>query len=566
MEQKIAFNVLKTGANVFLTGGPGTGKTFLLNQYINFLRENKINYSVVAPTGIAAMHVGGSTVHSFFGLGISDRFDDMQIDAACSKRHVYQKVKDMKVLVLDEVSMLSPEIFGAIDGILKNIKQTKKVFGGIQVVLCGDFFQLPPVQKVKKIRRFAYHKDLWETLDLKVCYLKQKFRQQKGEKLISILDEMRSGSVSEDSMTAFRGRYNKDPQKKGNKNIKLFTHNADVESINQKELDSIENSKNFFIATKKGSKRDIEKIFSYSMVLEKLELKVDALVVFIKNNINRGYINGTVGKVVSFDTVTGNPQVEIFSGRVIDVLKEEWTVGVDSGAVTAIVEQLPLRLAWAMTVHKSQGMTLDSAEIDLSKTFEKGQGYVALSRLKTLDNLKLLGLNQKALEVDPDVIRIDKIFQKKSNAAEEKFKKYTNQDVELFAETFVELCGGDFVNVYFDCASKKIQKTQYISKIDRYEKTKKMLEKKMDIKTIAKQLELTENTIINHILKIKEKDSSLDLSFYKPKKEILESVKIALQKTGAKKAQNGKYVLKPIFQFLEGRYTYKTISLSIAFL
>ena len=381
MEQKIAFNVLKTGANVFLTGGPGTGKTFLLNQYINFLRENKINYSVVAPTGIAAMHVGGSTVHSFFGLGISDQFDDMQIDAACSKRHVYQKVKDMKVLVLDEVSMLSPEIFGAIDGVLKNIKQNKKVFGGIQVVLCGDFFQLPPVQKVKKIRRFAYHKDLWEILDLKVCYLKQKFRQQKGEKLISILDEMRSGSVSEDSMTAFRGRYNKDPQKKGNKNIKLFTHNADVESINQKELDSIENSRNFFIATKKGSKRDIEKIFSYSMVLEKLELKVDALVVFIKNNINRGYINGTVGKVVSFDTVTGNPQVEIFSGRVIDVLKEEWTVGVDSGAVTAIVEQLPLRLAWAMTVHKSQGMTLDSAEIDLSKTFEKGQGYVALSRL-----------------------------------------------------------------------------------------------------------------------------------------------------------------------------------------
>ena len=384
--------------------------------------------------------------------------------------------------------------------------------------------------------------------------------------LVSILDEMRKGSVSEVSMEAFRGRYNKEPEGIVGKTTRLYTHNIDVESINKKELDMIENENEIFLAEKKGLKKDVEKIFSTSMVLESLELKTGALVVFIKNNLQRGYINGTMGKVVSFDKSTLNPQVEIFSGRIIDVDVEEWTKETEAGKITALVKQVPLRLAWAMTIHKSQGMTLDSAEIDLSKTFERGQGYVALSRLKTLKNLKLLGLNQKALEVDPDVIRIDKIFQKKSNEIEEKFKKYSKSDIKLFTETFVEFCGGTFVDVCFDSVDKKTFKEKYISKTDRYEKTKKLLEQSISIKTIAKQLELTESTIINHISKIKEKDSSLDLSFYKPKKEILENVKIALQKTGAKKAQNGKYTLKPIFQFLEGRYSYKTINLSLVFL
>ena len=566
MKQESAFNILKTGANVFLTGSPGTGKTFLLNKYINFLKQNQVNYAVVAPTGIAATHVGGSTINSFFGLGISNRFDEISIDAASSKKYVYERVKNIKILVLDEVSMLSPELFGAIDGVLKNIKQTNKVFGGIQIVLCGDFFQLPPVQKEKQVRKFVYHKDLWEALDLKICYLHKKFRQQKGEVLISILDEMRKGSVSEDSMKAFRGRYNKEPEGMPGKTTRLYTHNMDVESINKKELDVIKNEKEIFLAEKKGLKKDIEKIFSTSMVLESLELKIDALVVFIKNNLQRGYINGTMGKVVSFDKSTLKPQVEIFSGRIIDVDVEEWTKETESGKVTALVKQIPLRLAWAMTIHKSQGMTLDSAEIDLSKTFERGQGYVALSRLKTLKNLKLLGLNQKALEVDPDVIRIDKIFQKKSDDIKDKFEKYTKSDIKLFSKTFVELCDGTFVDVCFEDENKKIPKTKEFIKSDRYEKTKELLEKKTDIKVIAKHLELTENTIVNHIAKIKEKNSDMDLSFYKPKKEILENVKIALQKTETKKSKNGKYMLKPIFQFLEGRYSYKTISLSLVFL
>ena len=156
MEQESAFNILKTGSNVFLTGSPGTGKTFLLNKYINFLKQNQVEYAVVAPTGIAATHVGGSTINSFFGLGIANRFDEISIDEAASKKYVYERVKNIKILVLDEVSMLSPELFGAVDGVLKNIKQNSKVFGGIQVVLCGDFFQLPPVRSISLSYFFIY--------------------------------------------------------------------------------------------------------------------------------------------------------------------------------------------------------------------------------------------------------------------------------------------------------------------------------------------------------------------------------------------------------------------------
>jgi DNA replication protein DnaC len=155
MKQETALEILKTGKSIFLTGSAGTGKTYLLNQYIEYLKERKINPSVVAPTGIAASHLNGSTIHSFFGLGIRDFVDDYFLDSLLQKKYLNERFSKLKILIIDEVSMISPEIFSAMDKILKAFKFTDEAFGGIQIILSGDFFQLPPVSKIRKEKRFA---------------------------------------------------------------------------------------------------------------------------------------------------------------------------------------------------------------------------------------------------------------------------------------------------------------------------------------------------------------------------------------------------------------------------
>ena len=565
MKQEIAFDVLKSGQNVFLTGSPGTGKTFVVNKYINFLRKNNLKFAVVAPTGIAASHIGGSTVQSFFGLGIKDKFTEMDIDIISQNKYIYERIKDLKVLVVDEISMLAPELFIAIDMVLRSFLDTSKAFGGVQLVLSGDFFQLPPVSKEKKIQRFAYQIDLWERADLKVCYLSEKFRQKEGEELLSILEEIRSGSVSEESMEIFRSRYNKDPEDAGGRITRLYTHNIDVERINLEELSNLSGNTHFFKSESKGAKKDIEKIFSSSLVRETVELKEGAIVVFIKNNFKKGYINGTIGKVSGFNSESGVPIVEIFSGREIEVDMEDWTKENDSGKVIALVRQIPLRLAWAMTIHKAQGMTLDSAEVDLSKTFEIGQGYVALSRIKGIEGLKLVGLNKKALEVDSDVVRIDKILSRKSKENEKTFKGYTQDDKRLLARSFVEVAGGDFVDVSF--LDKGIKKTKEMyKKNDRYDGTKELIEKGMQLKDIASELGLKTKTVIRHLEILQTKYPKLNLNAYSPSPKEVADVKMALEQTGFQKTPKGDIRLKPIYEFMNGRVSYDTISLALLFI
>lgn len=150
MNQEIAFGIFKTGRNIFLTGSAGTGKTYLLNQYIQYLQERDIQPTITAPTGIAASHIGGMTIHSFFGIGIKEWIDDYFLDCLLQKEYLYRRLRAMKVLIIDEISMVSPELFVSVDKILRAFKNSDKPFGGIQIILSGDFFQLPPVSKTAK--------------------------------------------------------------------------------------------------------------------------------------------------------------------------------------------------------------------------------------------------------------------------------------------------------------------------------------------------------------------------------------------------------------------------------
>ncbi len=397
MKQKTAFEILKTGKNVFLTGSAGTGKTFLLQKYLEFLKNFKADVQVVAPTGLAASHLDGKTIHSFFGLGLREKIDERFLDNLIQKKYLHKQLAKVKVLIIDEISMVSPDLFESMDKILRAFKFSNKPFGGVQLILSGDFFQLPPI----KSNKFAWQSPVWKQLDLVSCYLTEKFRHSDTE-LSNILDNIRNGNVDGDLFQKITNKIESSAEIFS----KLYTHNIDVDRINQRELDKIQEKEEVFEAETNGSQANIDKLFKSSLVSEILILKKGAVVMFIKNNDRLGFVNGSMGVVVGFSQ-DNLPIVQLNSGEEIEVIREIWNFENDKGKILAEVRQIPLKLAWAITVHKSQGMTLEAVELDLSKTFEMGQGYVALSRVKTWENLKVLGLNDIALRVHPLSLKVD---------------------------------------------------------------------------------------------------------------------------------------------------------------
>ncbi len=575
MKQKTAMEILKAGKNVFLTGSAGTGKTYLLNKYIEYLKTRKITPVVLAPTGIAASHINGMTIHSFFGLGVREEVDEGFVGFLVKQRFMQTRLSRLSVLIIDEVSMIPPELFRTIDKILRKFKGSSEPFGGVQLVLSGDFFQLPPISRSLKEEKFIWQTTLWGSADLKICYLDEKFRHE-DLALINILDEIRGGCVSEKSMEVFRSCYKREFPNDF-KVTRLYTHNADVDRINEEELNRIEGDLMIFDSEDEGVKHHRERIFKTSLVSPELKLKIGAAVIFVKNNYEKGYINGTLGKIINFDEYSGAPVVQIFSGRKIIAKQEQWEVEDDKGQIKATVKQIPLRLAWALTVHKSQGMTLDAAEIDLSKTFEVGQGYVALSRIKSIDGLRLMGLNDVALMVDRAVLNNDEKIKTESESNWEEIEAFSEEDKEKMFHQFILMKGGTVDSEEIEETKKTLKKEILQRRVDfrgkskkenTIEVTKKLLEEKKSLKEIMKERGLVENTVIGHLEKIQKKYPDLDFSYLKPKPKLIDSVKKAVQEIKKKKKEddfmiNGKIKLKSIFLELKEKISYQDIKLAL---
>lgn len=403
MTQLEALDILKDGHNVFLTGSAGSGKTFLLNEFIKHLKKKNVSTGISASTGIAATHINGRTIHSWCGMGIEESFNH-KVKTSIAKNEVKQRIKKTEVLIIDEISMLSASRLDLVDTICRLVKKDEHPFGGLQVVLSGDFFQLPPVARGSEDGRFAFESDIWKEMNLKVCYLKEQHRHQ-DEKFLELLNSLRSRRGLTEAKKALSARLNK-KIKSEIKPTKLYTHNIDVDSHNNLELGRIKTRARIFEMKNHGSSDLLKNLKKGCLAPEVLELKVGAVVMFVKNNFKELYVNGTVGRVIAFDDESGYPLIETFKGDVIEAKREVWPVE-DSGGIVASISQIPLRLAWAITVHKSQGMSLDCAEIDLSRTFEYGMGYVALSRVRSLAGLRLLGINDLALEVNERMIIFD---------------------------------------------------------------------------------------------------------------------------------------------------------------
>jgi hypothetical protein len=409
MTQSEALDILKIGHNVFLTGPAGS---YLLNQYIKYLKENKIPVGITASTGIASTHMGGTTIHSWSGIGIRDVLHEKDIEDLMKRQYLRKRFKQTRVLIIDEISMLHAHRLDLIDAISRVFKGNSAPFGGLQVIMCGDFFQLPPVSKKDEpAAQFVVASDIWSKMQLQICYLDEQHRQD-DRAFLRVLNDIRNSDVTELTVEYLSERLDKETNGYVNP-TRLFTHNADVDAINIKHLEELEGEGKEYMMNWRGSFGLIETLKKSCLAPETLVLKKGTQVMFVKNNYEAGYVNGTLGEVIGFDK-DDFPVVRTFDGAEIVVGRIDWEIKEDNRELAAI-NQLPLRLAWAITVHKSQGMSLDAAEIDLSRSFIPGMGYVALSRVRSLGGLKLMGMNQMALQVNQEVAEMDREFIKQSN-------------------------------------------------------------------------------------------------------------------------------------------------------
>lgn len=412
MTQEEALDILKLGHNVFLTGAAGSGKTYVLNEFIKHLKEHRIPVGVTASTGIAATHINGMTIHSWAGIGIDDSLNASEIDNLKTKSRLKSRFAKTKVLVIDEISMLHGARLDLVDQVCRAFKDPDKPFGGLQVVLCGDLFQLPPVTKDRKPPDFVHKSEAWRNMNLKVCYLGGQHRQDDNQ-LLGILSAIRGAQVDESHFLDLQDRFRDIPE--GSTITKLYTHNSNVDEINQDQLDKLGTKSRSYPMTTKGPKKVVQSMISSCLAPENLVLKIGAEVMFVVNNPKEGYVNGTRGQVIGFDDKSHAPLVATPEKTYV-VEPFSWQV-IDGERIVAQIDQLPLRLAWAITIHKSQGMSLDAAEIDLSKSFEPGMGYVALSRVRNLDGLYIKGMNNQAMVVHPEILVLDKSLKAKSASA-----------------------------------------------------------------------------------------------------------------------------------------------------
>ncbi len=551
MTQSAALDILKTGGNVFLTGEPGAGKTYVINQYIAWLEAAGLSVAVTASTGIAATHIGGMTIHSWSGIGIRDTLTPYDLDKIATNEKVNRRSKKASVLIIDEVSMLDARVLDMVNMVLKTVRQRPEAFGGLQVVLVGDFFQLPPVTRAGDTMAYAFQSRAWEEAGFLTCYLDEQHRQE-DEMFLSLLKSIRSNQVEEDHYTLLSEQTtiayeNIEP-------TKLYTHNADVDSFNNAKLRELQGSARKFQMNGSGAKVMVESLVRNCLSPEMLELKEEAMVMFTKNNFEKGYVNGTLGRVTDFDGTSGWPIVKLTDGRVLKVEPTSWEV-VEDGKVRAAIEQVPLRLAWAITVHKSQGMSLDAAEIDLSRAFVYGQGYVALSRVRALAGLKLSGMNPNALQVDPRVSRQDQLFKQESDEAESVFAELESAELSKMQENFVKASGGKIPSPEEVKVGKPHERLQ---KESTTAITKKLLEERRQVAAIAKERKLAAATIWGHIEELiaADKLTLKDIEHLLPDDwfDTWTLIENAIANVGDEK-------LKPIYEYLGEKYDYDIVRL-----
>lgn len=416
-------DAIDKGHNVFITGSAGSGKTFLASHFANSTSKVAV---LTATTGIAALNIGGDTLHRFLGIGISCRqFEADKIIASWFRRAKSKYASDserwkilqsLETLVIDEVSMLRSDQFELIDTVLSAVRDSHLPFGGVQMVLVGDFFQLPPVvtnydlKKYPDLKKpFAFQSDIWKHAGFKSFNLSTNYRQGEGE-FLNALEQIRIGNVTQEANDLFNSRLNAKLEG-GFDPVRIFPHRKTAHGENMRRLKSLPASKMMSEAEYTGRDRDIESLKKECPAEDNLYFCLDAQVMMLTNDIHGKWVNGSMGTIEAIDE-DGNPTIKLSNGKTIAMEYHSWErvrhvvkKGKVETKVLATMKQFPFKLAYASTIHKSQGLTLDYVDMDLSQCFTHGQAYVALSRARDIGGLTLRGWNPKGITANPNVLK-----------------------------------------------------------------------------------------------------------------------------------------------------------------
>ncbi|CAG8479434.1 13335_t:CDS:2 [Acaulospora morrowiae] len=423
--------IVNEGKSVFYTGAAGTGKSKLLGRIIEGLQYKYGNapVAVTAPTGIAALNIGGTTVHRFSQFPVNAQYKSIEeiISAIKFSKRLSTRWNRIRALVIDEISMLDARLFERLDAVAKYFKKNQDPFGGIQIVVTGDFCQLPPVSTEDKAR-FCFESPIWSDC-IRHNYQLTKIYRQKNEDFQNILNELRIGQVSENSLEIMN-QLSRTPAypEDGVKPSELYPIISKVNRINRIELDRLPHKKYIFHAEDFEPENigKLDELERSNLAPKKLELKLNAQVMLI-TNLSDDLVNGSKGYVCGYHSIKDQmnykeeldqmdvdtkyilPIVRFDNGLIRPIPYLSWTINSTDDKTGESVElakrvQLPLILAWAISIHKSQGQSLERVKVDLDRIFERGQAYVALSRARTMDYLQVLNFSRDKVMADEKVL------------------------------------------------------------------------------------------------------------------------------------------------------------------
>jgi ATP-dependent DNA helicase PIF1 len=424
-QQLVLDKVLHKGKSIFFTGCAGTGKTFLLKKIISEFQQSNTKpgaISITASTGRAAFSIGGTTLHSFVGAGLG--LDDIKsiLEKIKYNKKVIKRWRDVKLLIIDEVSMLDAVYFDKVEAIAREVRRNNEPFGGVQVVLTGDLLQLPPVNEGNTKKKRIFESDAWKTCISECIALHEVFRQS-DHKFIEILTAIRVGAQTEEVLDFMQSVSRPIEYDSESGPVNLYATRAKTDYHNQARLSEIDSENITFTADDtygKSSKSAISTL-EQCPVPAALEIKVGAQVMLVKN-LTKDLVNGTVGVVTKFTKPINlsDTQKESFANYSLDLesipivrftladgrvftrpmSRQVWETKLPGGELVASRCQIPLILAWAVTIHKSQGQTIQRLKVDLSNVFESGQVYTAVSRAVSPDTLEVIGFNPQTISAD----------------------------------------------------------------------------------------------------------------------------------------------------------------------
>ena len=475
---------IRNGDNVFVTGFAGTGKSYILNK----LKEKyKKKLTITSTTGIAAVNVKGQTLHSWAGVGLCRNPINVTVDKIRQRPTQFRQIVGCKILAIDEISMLNVETFQYVNEVLKQVRENDKPFGGIQVLFIGDFFQLPPVEQGESFeRRYCFETELWDELELKNVVLKRNFRQNE-EDFIKALSDMRINRLTEEDIDLLETRC---VDEDDGEILHIFSTNEEANRYNAVKFNAINEPVINFVA-KDGVYRGKNLVYEGFMPREEMILDIFnkncradreiflkkgcRVMLLVNMDFDRGLINGSCGVIQGFNDETIN--ITFDNGVNTNIPMHEFEYYYND-KVVALRQQYPLKLAYGITIHKSQGMTLDKLVVDCKRVFECGQVYVAMSRMKTLGGLYLRHFEPTQVLADNKVARFyrnieeapalnlpdEPIFRGKSVEAQE----FSDEEVQKIILEFLKEFSGQYGKTGIGkilTGSKTVLKNDYNGKI-----------------------------------------------------------------------------------------------------